>query len=229
MFLSGGRFALIFFWAQAATASSLAYSMPTNLTAAPGGSVVVAVTVSHLFDGAGDSGLFEGVLALTYDPTVFSISDTDVAFGDLLLNTPADGEWELNPDTSTPGEVDITTNATDLFSNPISSTTGGAAFSLTFHVKAGAPTGNAVLHIVVPPEWSPNGVQSSGLPDGGPHSFFADMTGYTLSAADQVDGVVDIRPASAVPEPNTSWVVVAGCLIGAATLRRRDAATSSGK
>jgi MYXO-CTERM domain-containing protein len=203
--------------------------MPTNLTAALGGSVVVPVTVSHLFDGAGDSGLFEGVLALTYDPTVFSISDTDVAFGDLLLNAPADGEWELNPDTSTPGEVDITTNATDLFSNPISSTTGGVIFNLTFHIKAGAPTGDSVLHIVVPPAWSPNGVQSSALPDSGPHSFFGDMTAYTLSAADQVDGVVDITGPLATPEPNPSWPVLAAGLLGAAALRRRQCPTSSGK
>src|SRR5258705_10272894 len=58
-------------------ATSAFYSMPTNLVGDQGTVVTVPVSISHLFDAAGNQGLFGADVVLTYDPTVFTVSDSD--------------------------------------------------------------------------------------------------------------------------------------------------------
>src|SRR6516164_6939103 len=60
-------------------ATSAFFSMPTNLSGNPGTVVSVPLTINHLFDAAGDQGLSGGDAILTYDPTVFSVSNSDIS------------------------------------------------------------------------------------------------------------------------------------------------------
>jgi uncharacterized repeat protein (TIGR01451 family) len=174
-----------------ALATSAFYSMPTNLTGTQGGSVTVPVTIDHLFDANGNQGLSSAVAVLTYDPTVFSVSNADVTQGALLTNPPPSGSWTFVPNAATPGEIDINVGSSSL-SNDITSDTGGVLANIDFHVLAAAATGSSTIHVVVSPEVSPNGQSGSAIPDSGPNSVQGDSTGYTLDAADQVNGVVQI-------------------------------------
>ena len=81
--------------------------MPTNLSANQGTVVTVPVSIDHLFDGNGNSGLNSTDVVLTYDPTVFSVANSDISDGSLLTNPPPNGTWTFTQNAATPGEIDI--------------------------------------------------------------------------------------------------------------------------
>ncbi len=182
---------------SASTASSAYISMPTNLSANQGTVVTVPVTINHLFDAAGNQGLAGADVTLTYDPNVFTVGDADITVGSLLTNPPPNGTWNFVENTATPGEVDlsVSTSSATAF---VTSMTGGILADISFHVKGAAPTGNSTIQVVTPPASSPNGNSTDALPATGPNSPSGDFAGYTLSAADQVNGVVNIQNFSPV-------------------------------
>ncbi|HYV39671.1 MAG TPA: cohesin domain-containing protein, partial [Gemmataceae bacterium] len=116
-------------------------SLPTDLTAAPGETVVVPV---HLDTARpeGSTGLMEAILALRYDPKVFTVSAQDVHLG--TLPTSASG-WKLQAVVNAQtGEIGI-----DLFSpTPIVSASGGSLVTLTLHVLDNAPSGASGINLV---------------------------------------------------------------------------------
>ncbi|HYV35174.1 MAG TPA: hypothetical protein VE988_05685, partial [Gemmataceae bacterium] len=83
-------------------------SLPENLVATPGQTVVVPVSLDNARP-EGSTGLMEAVLALRYDPAVFTVSAADVHLGTL----PASGSgWKLQAVVNAQtGEIGI-----DLFS-----------------------------------------------------------------------------------------------------------------
>src|ERR1043166_7621600 len=171
-------------------ATSAFYSMPTTLAGNQGTIVTVPLSIEHLSDASGDQGLASAKAVLTYDPTVFTIANSDVTAGTLLTSAPPSGTWTFTVDTATPGEVDITATTSAASAN-ITSATGGVLANLAFHIKGVAPTGNSTIHVVVPPEMSPNGLSGTAVPASGPNSGTG--VGYTLNPADQQDGVVNIQ------------------------------------
>ncbi|HYV36642.1 MAG TPA: NHL repeat-containing protein, partial [Gemmataceae bacterium] len=116
-------------------------SLPTNLTAAPGTSVVVPLYLDTARP-EGSLGLMEAILALRYDPKVFTVSAQDVHLGTLPLSGSG---WKLQTVVNAQtGEIGI-----DLFSpTPIVSAGGGSLVTLTLHVLADAPAGASGINLV---------------------------------------------------------------------------------
>lgn len=186
------------------SADSLLFSMPVNLTAAPGDTVTVPVSLLNLSDLNGNSGLNRADLVLTYDPSVFTVSDSDITEGPLLVNLPANGAWNFVVNTGTLGEIDISFSSPSL-SQDITATSGDVFADINFHVLADAPNGNSPISIVIPTALSLNGLTSDAMPDSGPNSIQGDSSGYRLNAIDQVNGMADVS----TPEPDLGWATIA--------------------
>jgi hypothetical protein len=170
-------------------ATSAFYSMPTNLTGNQGTAVNVPLTIDHLFDANGNQGLSGADAVLTYDPTVFTVSTTDISQGALLQNPPPGGAWTFSTSVNqAQGELHISTSSPDA-AHFITSQTGGVLANIQFHINGLAAQGNSTIHIVVPPESGVSGT-SSANPATGPD---APLGNYVLNTADQVDGVVNVQ------------------------------------
>ncbi len=169
--------------ARYAPAASAFFSLPANFAAHAGGVVDVPVSVAHLNDSAGNLGLSGAEVVLTFDPSVFAVTNSDVSMGPLLTNPPPAGSWNFLADATT-AELDISINSSGSASD-VTSQTGGILANISFHVIASAPSGSSAIHIVVSPDVSANG-QSSAAVD------HQNRAVYTLSAAEQVDAVVAI-------------------------------------
>ncbi|HYV37278.1 MAG TPA: cohesin domain-containing protein, partial [Gemmataceae bacterium] len=116
-------------------------SLPQNLVATPGQTVVVPVNLDNPRPEA-STGLMEAVLALRYDPAVFAVSAADVHLGSLPMSGSG---WHLQAVVNaTTGEIGI-----DLFSNtPIANSTGGSLVTLTLHALDDAPAGASGINLV---------------------------------------------------------------------------------
>ena len=111
-------------------------SLPTTLQALPGGTVVVPVNIDTAKPD-GSTGATEAVLALQYNPQVFSVSASDVQAGSLTTGTGWQLTTVVNAQT---GEIGI-----DIFSStPIQTTAAGSLVTITLHEKVGSNAGSAV-------------------------------------------------------------------------------------
>jgi hypothetical protein len=84
---------------------------------------------------AGSTGMMEAILALTYDPSVLSVSASDITLGSIPNNGTG---WQLT------SAVDPATGqiAIQLFSTtPITATETGSLVSIAFHVSGGESSG----------------------------------------------------------------------------------------
>ncbi len=113
-------------------------SLPAMLRVTPGGTAVVPVNIDSARP-VGSTGATETILALEYNPRVFTLSATDVQLGSLT-----DG-WQLTTVVNAQtGEIGI-----DLWSTtPIQTTAGGSLVTITLHVRDTAPRGQAELTLV---------------------------------------------------------------------------------
>ena len=95
------------------------------LQATPGGTVVVPVNIDTARP-VGSTGATEAILALRYNPRVFTVSAADVQLGSLT------GGWQLTTVVNAQtGEIGI-----DLFSStPIQTTAGGSLVTIAVHVR----------------------------------------------------------------------------------------------
>src|SRR5580765_8591133 len=114
-------------------------SLPTDLRASPGETVVVPVYLDTARP-EGSAGLMEAILALKYDPEVFTVSD--IHLGNLA--TSGQG-WNLQSAVNEQtGEIGI-----DLFSStPITSTGGGSLVIVTLQVLPNAIAGDLSINLV---------------------------------------------------------------------------------
>ena len=123
-------------------------SLPPNGSTVSGETAVVPVFIDTARP-PGSTGLMEAVLALRYDPTIFTVSPQDIQLG----TVPASGTgWRLltaiNEQT---GEIGI-----DVFSiTPITTSAGGSLVTITLHVRDGAQAGTTVINLV--PQVNPTG------------------------------------------------------------------------
>jgi hypothetical protein len=125
-------------------------SVPPVVVTEPGSTVVVPIDIDTVHPAGAGSGLTEAILAVRFDPQVFSLAPADVQLGTL----PASGGgWQLvkavNVQT---GQIGI-----DLFGGPPMETTGGGSLvTITFHVRDTAPLGSPGL-VSLTPEVNPTG------------------------------------------------------------------------
>src|SRR5262249_32962125 len=113
-------------------ATSAFFNMPTTLTGNQGTVVTVPLSISHLFDAAGNQGLAAADVVLTYDANVFLVSNTDITQGALLTNPPPAGSWVFQPNATTPGEIDIAL-FTSAPAADVTATAGGVLANINFH------------------------------------------------------------------------------------------------
>jgi VCBS repeat-containing protein len=165
-------------------------SVPTDLHVGPGGTVTVPVNIDDPHP-EGSTGLTQAMIALTYDPTVFSVSAADVRLG----SVPAAGTgWTLQTrvDQAT-GQIGMT-----LFSaTPISAAVAGSLVTIDFHVLPGAAGGLSPINLV------------GSVNPGGRGAFYTTLSddqglltlhpAPTDSAKDDIDGQVLVLAAPAVP------------------------------
>jgi len=110
-------------------------SLPSNLQVGADGRVTVPVNIDDAHP-AGSTGLIEAHLALTYDPSIFTVSAADVHLGTVLA---AGSGWSVQP-TIDPvtGQIAIALSS----STPISSAVGGSLVTIDFHqADHGEPSG----------------------------------------------------------------------------------------
>jgi len=121
-------------------------TLPSNLQLGADGTVVVPVNIDDACP-AGSTGLVEADLALTYNPSLFTVSASDVHAGSVL----ADGNWSVVPniDQAT-GEIGIALSS----SMPVRAPTGGSLVTIDFH-PTGAGSGQARFELVA--SVTPNG------------------------------------------------------------------------
>ena len=123
------------------TGADPSLSIPTDLTAAAGGTVVVPVNIDDAHP-VGSTGLTEAELALTYNPASFSVTAADVSLG----TVPGSGSgWQLTAVVNeATGEIGI-----DLYSTtPISAAAGGSLVTIDFHALSGAAGGATTINLV---------------------------------------------------------------------------------
>ena len=105
-------------------------SVPTDLVVAPDGTVVVPVDIDTARP-PGSSGMMQAMIALRYDPRLFTVAAADVQLGSVPL---AGSGWQLTTSINAQtGEIGI-----DLFSTtPIDSQAGGSLVTIEMHVDRG--------------------------------------------------------------------------------------------
>jgi uncharacterized repeat protein (TIGR03803 family) len=104
-------------------------SLPSTLTVGPGGLLTVPVNLDDAHP-AGSTGLIEAHLALTYNPSLFTVSAADVHLGSLLQG----GGWSLTPTIdSAAGQVAVALSS----STPIANAIDGSLVTIDFHQLVG--------------------------------------------------------------------------------------------
>ncbi len=113
-------------------------SLPAAMQATSGGTLVVPVDIDTAHPD-GSTGATEAILALEYNPQVFSVSPADVQLGSLT------GGWQLTAAVNAhAGEIGI-----DVFGGTaIQTTNGGSLVAVTLHILDTAPGGTADLMLV---------------------------------------------------------------------------------
>ena len=124
----------------------------------------------------------EAVLALTYDPSAFSVSASDITLG----SVPRLGSgWRLESvvDQAT-GQIGI-----DLYSTTaITATQSGSLVNIAFHVKPGATVPATAVHLV-----------AAASPDGEPFTTRVDDAQGQFVLSFGTDRLVNL-PAAAAPD-----------------------------
>ena len=182
------------------------------------GTVVVPVNIDDPRP-AGSTGLVEADLALTYNPSLFTVSASDVHAGSVL----AGGNWSVVPtiDQAT-GQIGIAL----LGSTPISSATGGSLVTIDFH-----PT-RARVRARPSSTWSqsvtPNGQYvMTELAD--THGLFTLTPAPTNGFNPRIDGVVFLTATPATASVSSSLITEARASTASSTSKPRVPTTGRPK
>ena len=175
----------------APTGPDPALSVGTSLVAAPGATVTVPVNIDTARPD-GSTGMMEAVLALQYDPQVFTVSAADVQLGAL---TQSGSGWHLTTVVNAKtGQIGV-----DLFSTtPILTTAGGSLVTISLHVRDAAPAGATALSVVT--DVSPTGQHVF-------HTEVADRQGaFVLHATTTAEGLEPGAPGQLTVADNSADV-----------------------
>ncbi len=163
------------------TGSEPMLSIPTNLTATPGGTVVVPVNIDDPDPVGGQNGVTGASLAIDFDPSVFTVAANGVSLGALTAG------WTLTTDVnSATGQVGISLNS----AFPLTGTVGGSLALITFQVKANAGSGLSAINLAATND--PNGSTVSTLLDSGSGQMALKLPVTNGPTDPGVDGAVDI-------------------------------------
>jgi Cohesin domain len=115
-------------------------SVPTDLVAVAGGTVVVPVNIDTAHP-AGSTGAVDAILALSYDPKEFTVTASDVQLGTLPEGS---GGWQLRT------EVNAQTGliGVELYGTAIQNGGPGSLVTITMHVREDAAAGTTGLTLV---------------------------------------------------------------------------------
>ena len=109
-----------------------AVSLPGKLEISPDGTVIVPVIIDDAHP-AGSTGLIEAHLALTYDPSIFTVSMADIRLGSLMA---ASNGWTLTSTiNAVSGQIAIALSST----TPVTNSLGGSLVIIDFHQRLGEP------------------------------------------------------------------------------------------
>jgi hypothetical protein len=116
-------------------------SVPTDVVAVPGSTVMVAVSIDTAHP-EGSTGMLRAELALTFDPTVFDVSAADAQLGSV---PEAGSGWHLQAQVNeATGQIGVW-----IYSNTaIETTLGGSLVTIALHVRDNAPAGATGVSIV---------------------------------------------------------------------------------
>jgi hypothetical protein len=120
---------------------ALSVQVPSGIQPASGDTITVPVDIDTAHPD-GSSGIVDAVLALQFDPQVFSVSTSDVELG----TVPSGGTgWHMiTAVNDATGQIGV-----ELFSQtPIQSTTAGSLVTVSLHVRDQAPAGTTALSLV---------------------------------------------------------------------------------
>jgi hypothetical protein len=116
-------------------------SVPTNLMAIPGSTVMVPVNIDTAHP-EGSTGMVRAELALTFDPNVFEVSAADVQLGSV---PEAGSGWHLQAQVNeATGQIGVWISS----NSAIESVLGGSLVTIAMHVRDNAPAGATGLSIV---------------------------------------------------------------------------------
>ena len=195
-------------------------SLPTHLSAAPGGTITVPISVNALSDpnsSAHQSGLSSGDFVLYFNPSVFSVADADISLGTIGTPTitgegysPANPNgWSVVTNTATPGYLNILLSTTSP-SGVITGTGGGTLVTVNFHVLPGAASGPSNIDLAADtggPGNQPVTYLNDGVDD------FQSNVGYNLLPAPQDNTVIGPPYAYTGTDPLDSSVAISGLVV----------------
>jgi hypothetical protein len=152
------------------------------------------VTVSVLLDHphpVGSTGMTEAILALSYDPSVLSVSPSDITLGSI----PSLGEgWQLNSVVNqSSGQIGIVLYST----TPMSDTQAGSLVNFAFHLLPGASITATAVQLVN--SAVPNGQQFATQVDDAEGQF---ILSQDIDRVDMNHGRVRRAPANSTHQRN---------------------------
>jgi uncharacterized repeat protein (TIGR03803 family) len=167
--------------------------LPATLTVSAQGVVTVPVLLDEA-DPAGSTGLLRGHLALTYNPSQFTVSAADVHPGSLL----AGGGWSIvSTIDQTTGQIGIALSS----NTPVTSMAGGPLVTIDFHLT-GSFSGSAAFKLVA--SANPNGeLVTTELEDA--QGTFTLMPAPSNNFDSRIDGLVQL---TSTPVPPTESRVI---------------------
>jgi autotransporter-associated beta strand protein len=140
------------------TAPDPLLSLPTGLRVSANGTVSVPVNLDEARP-AGSTGLTEATLALRFDPSVFTVSGSDIQLGSI----PQGGNgWTLTSSVNdVTGQIGITLSSL----TPITSNVAGSLVTIDFHAQPGAAVGTSSIQLAATVDPSGHGSYVTNVAD----------------------------------------------------------------
>jgi Cohesin domain/PEP-CTERM motif len=198
----GGRFLVVFGLAVVAPAAArgqIVMSLPATLTAHPGDTITIPLTLTEAgtdLDAAHGSGIATVGFAISYNPALGTVPGTDIALGSLISN-PSYGfpAYSVNANESA-GQI-RTFSLGNPGTPPIPLGTAGPIAQITFTVPVGTATNSYPLTL--------NPTSATFITDNN-FTTYASGSGLTL-----VNGTLTVTP---VPEPASLLLAGAAAALG---------------
>jgi hypothetical protein len=160
-------------------------SLPTTLAGDRGSVIAVPINVDVLSQSTGGnlSGLTGADFVVFYDPSVFTMSGSDIKLGTVKFSgsttagngysPTATNGWTVSASTTTPGQVTI--GLSNSGSGIITAAASGSLVTINFHIKNNAPFGAAHIDL------------AANVFNGPPNTHVSDQsfTDFNLSSAPQ--------------------------------------------
>jgi hypothetical protein len=200
-------------------------SIPKGLTVTAGGTLTVPVLIDDPRP-AGSTGMTQAILALRYDPSVFTVSASDVSLGSVPLSSTG---WKLEASVDqASGQIGVTIYAAGGVA--IASSAGGSLVTVKLHAKSGAVNGTSPVNLAAEVTLPGRGVVRTQIDDD--QGAMVLTPAPTDASTDKVDGTVIVSGGVTPPQTVTFGVVASSPKMAttaalAAALRQSPTSTGS--